>query len=289
MTPPQIVDPDTLDELLLPVLEKLEKKEFELPPLPRVAGQVLAVTNDPHADALKLTTLIQQDPILTAKIFQTSNSVTHGSKRKIESLQQAIAWLGLDTIAGTAFALSIQSGTFNVRGYEEEVQGLWTHALATGFYGKAIASQIGRNSDTAFLCGLLHAIGKPFVVHTVNQYQQNTDTPVPWSAMLVLMKETYVEVGRELSLTWDFPLPVKETINCHENFSFHLSTSPTKGAVITCLAQQLASHYLDPIRVSEEFLRSLPVVAALGLEEEDLEALFAMKQDIQKQVSTMLL
>ena len=132
MTSPAIDNHESLEELLLPILEKLERKEYELPALPQVAIQVLGLTTDPDANAAQLTTVIQQDPVLTSKIFQAANSAALGPQRKIESLQQAIAWLGLNNVAGSAFSLSVQSGVFNVSGYEREVKALWTHALATG-------------------------------------------------------------------------------------------------------------------------------------------------------------
>ncbi len=276
------------EELLLFLVDKLEKKEFDLPPLPQVASQVLTLTSDPHADANKLTRLIQQDPILTAKIFQTSNSAACGAQRRIESLQQAIAWLGLNTIAGTAFTLSVQSGVFNVRGYEHEVRELWSHALATGFYAKAIAELIGNNSDTAFLCGLLHAIGKPFIVHTVNQYRQPSDSPIPWTVMMTLMKESYIEVGRQLAEAWEFPDAVKEAINLHEDHAIHLTMSPTKGAVITCLARPLASQLLDPEFTTPDALRTLPSLRALSLPQENIDTLLEMQSFIRTQVRSML-
>jgi len=51
--------PESLEDLLLPILEKLERKEFDLPPLPQVANQVLALTTDPTAQSDKLAVLIQ--------------------------------------------------------------------------------------------------------------------------------------------------------------------------------------------------------------------------------------
>ncbi len=67
-------DNHSFDDLLLVLADRLEKQEIDLPPLPHVASQVLALTTNPNADAMQLTTLIEQDPILTAKIFQTTNS-----------------------------------------------------------------------------------------------------------------------------------------------------------------------------------------------------------------------
>lgn len=288
MTLPTAEDQESLEELLLPILEKLEKKEFDLPPLPQVASQVLALTTDPDAHAAQLAALIQQDPVLTSKIFQVANSAALGPPREIKSLQHVIAWLGMNNVAGSAFSLSVQSGVFNVAGYEHEVKGLWIHGLATGFYCKIIAGQIGKQADTAFLCGLLHAIGKPFVVHTVNQFRQSSDSPLPWTTMMTLMKESYIEVGRQLGQAWDFPAPVQEAINLHEDHAYHLTTSPTKGAVITCLAKHLASHFLDPEANHEDTIRALSVVQDLGLPEEDMNILLESQDTIRAQVETML-
>ncbi len=282
------LDPESCEELLVAILDKLEKKDYSLPPLPQVASRVLALTTDSDADAPQLTTLIQQDPVLTAKLFQASNSVGSGASRKIESLSQAVAWLGFNTVAGTAYALSVQSGVFDVRGYQREVQGLWTHALASGFYGKAIGNHLGEDQDTAFLCGLLHEIGKPFVVHTVNQYQKDSANPIPWSAMLRLFKDSSKEVGRQLAVEWDFPDPVKEAIHLYPDHAYHRASSPTNSTVITNLAHHLATHLVDTEAESAEMVRVLPVVQALNIPEEVIESLLNLQETIRAQVNTML-
>ncbi len=50
-----------MEKLLLPILDRLERKNFDLPSLPQVASQVLAFTTDPDAQSSKLPKLIQQD------------------------------------------------------------------------------------------------------------------------------------------------------------------------------------------------------------------------------------
>ncbi len=278
----------TVETLLLVLTERLEKGEFDLPPLPQIANQVLALTADPRADASKLTTLIEQDPVLAAKVFQTSNSVVQGSTRQIESLQQAVAWLGLTTVASAAFTLTVQSGVFKVHGYHSEVKALWRHMLTSAFYSKSIAGLIGCSADSGFLGGLLHAIGKPLVVHIVNQYQQDSTAPLPWPAMLTLIKESYVEVGRQLAGAWGFPDSVKEAVNLHQDHSYHLAVSPTKSAPITCLASHFATHFLSPDTITEDALRNHPVVGALKVQEDVMDALLESYSVIQAQVDGML-
>jgi HD-like signal output (HDOD) protein len=79
-----------MEELLFPILERLEKKDFNLPILPQIANQVLALITDPEANASQLTRLIQQDPLLTAKLLKTANSAGCGAVRQIESVAQAV-------------------------------------------------------------------------------------------------------------------------------------------------------------------------------------------------------
>lgn len=254
-----------------------------------MAHQVLQLITDPEANASKLITLLQLDPILTGKILKTANSAAWDTSRGIESLSQAVAWLGLNSVAGTAFAPSVQSGVFNDRGYEQEVKALWAHAIATGFYTKTLAGMIGKNPDTAFLCGLLHSIGKPFVVHAVNEYCPSSASPIPWSMIKRLIDQSYIEVGRQLADAWSFPPAVKEAIHLHQHQGYHLAMDPSKGAALTCLGRHFATYHLDSLEMSEETLRVLPVTNALNIPSDVLNGSFEIKETIQTQIDFLLI
>ena len=286
--PPLVFEADEMQELLLPILHAIEQNTIDLPPLPKVASQVLALTADPNATANRLTTIIQQDPILTAKIFKTANSAGGGTNRSIESLPQAIAWLGLNSVASLTVALSLQSGVFNDRGYEREVRDLWAHAVATAFYAKALAGMIGKSPDTAFLCGILHNIGKLVVVHQVNQSQGTSSSPLRWSVISTLMRQSYIEIGRRLADAWKFPVPIKEAITLHQDYSYHLATDPSKAAALTCLAGHLATHHIDSVPMSEVTLLALPVAAALKVPKDVMGRISDMKTVIQGQIDSLL-
>lgn len=282
-----ITNQEIEEDLLLPILEKLEKREYTLPPLPQIASKVLALAQDPDTDAGQLASLIQKDPILTSNIFQAVNSPLYSSMREIHSVQQAIAWLGLNQTAAIALNFAMQ-GVLHVRGYEREVRELWEHAVTTGLYAKAIAGQIGENQETSFLCGLLHAIGKPFIVHTVNHGRYQNDPPLPWSIMIALMNQSYVEVGRHLAEAWHFPHVVRDTIMLHRDHTFHLDQSSTKSAAITCLANHLTSQIVAS-SIDEKALQALPVTKFLSSFPIDLTNLLAMKETIRPQVYRMLI
>lgn len=288
MTSPSEQEQDEVDTLLFSLIDQLEKGNLELPVLPRVVNQVLALTTNPDVDTATLSALIQQDQVLASKILRIANSPAYLPRSPIESLNQAIAWIGLHLLAGTTFCLSVQSGVFNDKGYETELKGLWRHSIAVGLYSKAIAERLGTNPDSAFLGGLLHAIGKPFIVHTINQYRRNAASLLAWPLMVLIIKDAYIEVGRELAVAWDFPVPVKEAILFHQDHAYHKATTPMKYAAMTCLANHLTSFLFEPSSIEEEALLALPVAQHLQVSETDMKAFVEMQDTIRASVETML-
>ena len=285
----QKTEEHVVEELLLPVLDHLSNGHLDIPMLPHVASQVLLLANNPEGNATKLGALIQQDQVLACRVLQLANSAAYGSRYPIESLPQAISWLGLNFLAGTAFSFSVQSGVFNVDGYEKEVQGLWAYTLTVALYGKAIAGELGLNPENAFLCGLLHAIGKPYVTHTVNFHQRSSDVRHPWPVLDRVIRESYVEAGRQLAVAWELPESVREAIMLHEDCACEKATSPVKGAAITCLARHLANSILSSDVVDEQQITALPVAQLLGVSQSHVASWLDMRESIQANVAPMVI
>ena len=276
------------EALRLRLTTKLEQDELDLPLLPVVATQVLQLSGDPNADATKLSTLIQQDQALAAQILRIANSPAYAPRSPIVSLQQAIAWLGMTILAGLAFSVSIQSGVFKVKGYEKEVQALWRQALATGLYGKEIARRNRHNVENAFLCGILHTIGKPLLIHLILQDRDDFSSQPSWAIMDTVIQEFSILAGTKLAEAWQLPEPVQEAIRFYPDEAYQQATSPTKGAMITCLADHLATGIIDPSSLDVETLRAHPVVQDLNFYPEDMDALLELKDTIQQSVESFL-
>ena len=232
--------------------------------------------------------LVEQDQILACRVLQLANSPAYGARYPLESLQQAISWLGINFLASTAFSFSVQTGVFHVEGYEQEVKGLWAHTLAVGLYAKAIAARLGQNPDMAFLCGLLHAIGKPYVTHTVNVYQHDLEERYSWTVLDKVIQESYIEAGRQLAIGWDLPEPVQETIMFHEDLAYEKVQSKENGPAITCLARYLATALFHPTSIDGEGLVRLAVARYLGVGNEDMAIWLEQQDAIRASVTPML-
>lgn len=268
--------------------DQLGRGYVDLPLLPVVANQVLLLPSNPDTEVSQFSTLIQQDQALAGHIIRIANSPAYAPRTPIVSLQQAITWLGRDLLGGVAFSMSIQRGVFHTTGYEHEVRNLWRHALATGLFGKEIARNIRHNVENAFLCGLLHAIGKPAILNLLSQSPVRTAEPFAWTTVESLFEEFHVTAGSQLATAWHLPDPVQETIRYYQDDQYHQSTSPTKGAVITSLAHHLASVMLGDASHDETSLFTLPVVQDLNFYSEDMAALLELRETVKASVECFL-
>jgi len=279
---------EPLEKVRCALVARMEHGALHLPILPQVANQVIALTRDPNSDAARLATLIHQDQALAGHVLRIANSWTFLPRTPIESLQQAVAWLGINHLAGIAFALSIQNGAFRVQGYEAEITQLWRHALATALYGKEIARVGRRSTESAFLCGLLHTIGKPVILHAIIDLQKELGTSLAWDVIDSLMYGYHTPVGTRIAEKWNLPDQVKEAITYYSNYSKAPSLFST-AAKITYLADRLATSLFDPNTMDDQSVRDGPVVHDLNLSPEALTALLEQGETVLNAADSMTL
>lgn len=283
----EVLTVEPLDQVRRALTEQLEKGELKLPLLPKVAGQVMAMTSDPNAEIAQMASLIHHDQALAANVLRIANSVAYMPRSPIISLQQAIAWLGLNVLGEIALTASLRSGVFHIAGREAEIKHLWRHAVASGAYAKEIARTRRQNVEMAYLCGLLHAIGKPALLHVLGTIEKNLHVELDEGARVTLLEEDHVRVGCVIADLWGLPGPVRGAIASYVGYG----ASPTAAAevMITCLADRLATHLLMPDALSLEALRDHPVFTNLNLYPEDVDALLGKQEAIMKVVESLRL
>jgi putative nucleotidyltransferase with HDIG domain len=283
-------------ELSVAVRERLKAGPVDVPLLPQVASQVLTLVVDPKADAARLSALIHKDPSLAGRVLQIANSPAYMPKMPIVSLQQAVARLGLDIVTEIAFVASLDGGTFEVPGYEDELEQLWRHAIASGAFAKEIARLKRVNVESAFLCGLLHAVGKPALLQVVADAEAELEKRAGTKGMLrravpAVLSQFHVTIGAQIADAWHLPVQVTTAIVFHGDYAAAPSCKP--DAMIACLADAFATDLIEseqpeaPAR-DDERLRHHPVVADLNLYPSELDALLAKRAAVASLVESMM-
>jgi putative nucleotidyltransferase with HDIG domain len=274
-----------LERLEQALVQKIDKGEVELPLLPQVASQVMAMTSDPSADAAKLSSLIHQDQALAAHVLRIANSPAYMPRSPVVSLQHAVAMLGINLLSEIAFTASLKAGAFQVPGHEDEVKFLWRHSLASGAFGKEVARARRVNVESAYLCGLLHGIGKPVVLRTVATLAAQQRVPLDKAGLHAMIDGYHGRVGGLIADKWGLPKQVIEAILYYTDYD-HASAF-RQECMLTCVADRLATFVLAPEDLPEEDLRDHPVFAELNLYPGDIDQLLAGKDKVLAVVNAL--
>ncbi len=276
---------DPSEELRIALQKVIDDQQLDLPILPDVANQILSMVRDESTDAADLAKLIHSDQSLAAHLLQVANSPAYMGSRKIVSLQQAIARLGLRTISEIALAMVVKAQLFNVRGHEKTLEGLWRHSLASAAWAREIARALRYNVESAFLCGLLHEIGKPTCLQALVDIEQARNQHSDNATLYDLMESFHIQVGTVLACAWALPDPACEAIAHYQNYAE--ARSFARDAMIVHCAHTFATALLDSNGFDEEALRELPVLAELNLYPDDVSALFGKIELIQETVEAL--
>jgi putative nucleotidyltransferase with HDIG domain len=281
---PQILQTATLpDEVRLYLRRRLEDGSLELPMLPTVASEVLSMCESVETDAAKLSDVLHRDPTLAGHVLRVANSSLYMAQMPIVSLQQAISRLGFRTLSEIAMTVSMNQRIFTSSTHHEVMQVLWEHSVAAAHFSKEIARVRRRNVESAFLCGLLHDVGKPVVLSLLDDAATQFKIRFGLPALYAAMQEFHLLGGVALAERWRLPVQVLEAVAWHHDYA----GAPTcqEAVMQTCLADYLAYFVaLAGEGLDEETLRELPVLEDLNLYPDELEELVRARPRVSELV-----
>lgn len=195
------------DMVLKEVREHIQQGNFELPPIPDVMVQI-AQKIDNHTISIDEIIECITDQILVSKILRICNSPYYGHLGHISTLKAAVVFIGLKSLMSiiTVHAMS----SFSPRN-AKEIKKVLQHCLVCGMIARQITRDMGGNYELAFMCGLLHDIGKTILLDMLGDYMLLPE------ARDQLIEENHAEVGYLLAQKWNFGDDIKEVIRYHHS------------------------------------------------------------------------
>jgi HD-like signal output (HDOD) protein len=199
-------------------LEKLIKQPSALPAAPKIAQRLITTFDQEEVDMLQVAALIEEDPVLTAKMLRTANSAFFGLTRSVSTAREAINVMGLIKVRALVIAAAFGE-SFHCVGSVNMNQ-FWRYSMNSANLARYIALPIRIDENTAFTSGLIHKIGE-LVMHVgMPEAMIDLERSVPMldlkraAAERALFGYNYAEVGAALAREWHFP---KRMINAIEH------------------------------------------------------------------------
>jgi putative nucleotidyltransferase with HDIG domain len=272
-------------------------KDFEMPSVPLVLMKILQILDDNTSSAQELEKLILHDPSLSARILKLANSAFYCFPNQVKTISHAIVLLGLNLVKSLAIGVNIFDSF--TRGMHKEaalINKLWMHSVGVGQLAQVVWGRRSnrKESEFAFLCGLLHDLGK--VVFFKND-------PVHYAEIFAAEKGEedmdirayeidyygldHAALGAELAKRWGLPPQLGKVLQKHH--AVVSSDEPIIAAVALSdiVAKQTAIGYDGDNKVTadvdalQSHLKMSPVefeslIGSAGAKRKEVEAFFLL-------------
>ncbi len=204
-----------------------------LPALPTVVGELLAAFDDENVDVQTLAHLIGCDATISARMLTVANSAAyHNRAPRTSSLERTLTVLGLETAKTIALTTAIHQTFSHLRGIPPaDMDRFWHHALSCAHLAQRLAQTIAYPApDEAYLCGLLHDLGKLVIgvrhptALQVGSTRAHSCSDVPLLEQQIFGAD-HCELGAALVESWRLRSFLADAIRFH-----HLAAEHLRGA-----------------------------------------------------------
>lgn len=130
--------------------------------LPGIVETLVAVASNPDASLADLEEVVRRDPVVAARIVQTSNSAAYLRGGPVSRLDEALRVLGFSNVVRVASTGAVLRREDLEGDAGEDLAMLWCSSLATGAISERLAAK--PEKPGAFLRGLLHELPSLFAL-----------------------------------------------------------------------------------------------------------------------------
>lgn len=222
--------------------EDLNSKNIKLPSFPDVVINIRTALEDPTCSSERLADVVRTDAVLVARLLMAANSAFHNRAGiEIVDLNLAISRLGFEVVRNTAITLAVEQ-IFNASQHEElreSIKNIWSSSLSLASMCFVIARNSGNlNADNAFLCGLLHEVGKLYILTKARDYPNLMGDP---DSLASVLEQWYASVGKSIVEAWGFSDEIANSLEVEENLISD-SSSPATLVDVLYAAQVVLGH-----------------------------------------------
>lgn len=232
-------------ELKKEVVSRIRSRDMDIPLLPRIATRIMKLSSDPNSSLSDFSNVIKQDQFVTGQIIKIANSPVYGGLCDITNVNRAIVQIGVRTMKDLILGISMGATIFRNPSFKDEMSILWKHSMAVGYICQELAQNIKIDSEHAFLCGLLHDIGKPFLLDVVSMISKKKQARkrISQESLILVLDHLHQAVGGILARIWKFSDTITQSVAHHHEYP--TLEGKTKQMANLVYISDLIAHQLD--------------------------------------------
>ena len=225
---------------------ELSSGKIDLPSFPDVAVRVRRALGDERTTVEQVTRIVGSEPALAARLLKMANSaMLNRSGKQVTDLKSAIARMGYNMVrsAAISFAMAQIRASSNLKAVEEPLKELWQHSTYVAALCYVVSKkQTKINPDEAFLAGLLHGIGKLYILSRCEKH------PVLFAneeALQQVIRDWHANVGKAIMENWEMAQTLVDAIGDQEDIERTHDGAADLTDVVIC-ANMMAAYFEHP-------------------------------------------
>ncbi|MEQ1801496.1 MAG: HDOD domain-containing protein [Gammaproteobacteria bacterium] len=189
------------------------KPELDLPAFPQVVRQLQIALVSDSTTIKDIVGIISSEPVLSARFMQMANSAAmNPGGTPVASLNNAVNRLGFNLVrtVSTAFALRQLSRDSSLGAIRPDLEQVWKTSNEVASICYAVAKQaFGRQPDEAMMAGLLHSIGRLYIL----MHAHHNDPTLRQDPAFAGILETWQPIiGKAILEAWGLPQRICDAV-----------------------------------------------------------------------------
>ena len=201
----------------MPVDPELRLLDIDIPAQPEALVKLSLLLAEEEVDLKALAALIESDMALAAAVLKAVNSSLYGLSGRVQSVQQAITYLGTREVAAVTFEMGLRA----VFPHAPELAPIWDRAARRGVLMGRIAAALAVDPWVAHSAGLFEECGKAVLFrHSSTRYQPLLAAAGDDETELVRLEHAEFGVsndklGAALCESWGLAAPAVASVRHH--------------------------------------------------------------------------
>jgi HD-like signal output (HDOD) protein len=205
-------DRTTALEFLRSLAAEVSGGTVNLPCFPDVVIRIRKALADPEARLTQTVKIVGAEPRLAARLLQAANSAAFNhSGKPLTDLRAAITRLGHRAVQSSAMAFAVQQLRLApaLRSIAKPLNILWEESISVASICQVIARRTHVSPDEAFLTGLLHGIGRLYIMVRAVGKQNNLFSK---ASFVEMVEGWHPAIGKAVLENWGFAEAMSEAV-----------------------------------------------------------------------------
>jgi len=261
--------------------QDLKDERLELPAFPDAVLRIQRALQSEHTRPADIATILSSEPALAARLLRIANSAEfRRGDTEITDLPTAIGRMGFNMIRSVAvsFAMRQLRRKDDLAAIQPQLEAIWQDSIQTAAYCHVLARNIKAvNTDEALLAGLLHVLGRLYIVMRAQELSVEDDADVN-----AIVSDWHATIAQAIAENWGLPESLQEAL-AHQNEFDTACAGPLSQTDLLQAARLLAT--ADPIDAE---LLQFPVMPRLNLDAATLDEFTAQHGDALQRIRDSL-